>query len=33
VATRDNRLILHVDLIGGAAALEIDRDLLHPVTQ
>jgi transcription antitermination factor NusG len=33
VATRDNRLILHVDLIGGAAALEIDRDLLHPVTE
>ncbi len=33
VLVRDNRLILHVDLIGGAAALEIDRDLLRPVVE
>lgn len=33
VLVRDNRLILHVDLIGGAAALEIDRDLLRPVIE
>jgi transcription antitermination factor NusG len=31
VEVRDNRLILHVDLIGKAAVLEIDRDLLRPV--
>jgi transcription antitermination factor NusG len=28
---RDNRLVLNVDMIGHAAALEIDRDLLRPV--
>jgi transcriptional antiterminator RfaH len=33
VLVRDNRLILHVDLIGGAAALEIDRDLLRPIVE
>ena len=31
VRLRDNRLVLHVDLIGKAAVLEIDRDLLRPV--
>lgn len=28
---RDNRLVLNVDMIGKAAVLEIDRDLLRPV--
>jgi len=31
VRVRDNRLILHVDMVGNAAVLEIDRDLLIPV--
>lgn len=31
VGVRDNRLVLHVDLVGKAAVLEIDRDLLIPV--
>lgn len=31
VGVRDNRLVLHVDLVGKAAVLEIDRDLLVPV--
>lgn len=31
VHVQDNRLVLHVDMVGNAAVLEIDRDLLIPV--
>ncbi len=30
-SVRENRLVLHVDMVGNAAVLEIDRDLLIPV--